>query len=69
MCQFVAAALELDAQLNRNCNPESKMTSVSGVGQRWPILRTATGIILIFTFATPMVRVVSNLLVEELIGR
>jgi hypothetical protein len=44
------------------------MTYLSGVVQRRPMLRTATAIVLTFSVAVPLVWIVSNLLVYELIG-
>lgn len=39
------------------------MTYLLGVAQRWPILRTAAGIILVFSLAVPLTWVVCNLVV------
>jgi len=45
------------------------MTYLSGVVQRWPMLRTTAGIIVTFLLAAPLAWAVSNFLVYELIGR
>ena len=44
------------------------MTYLSGVVRRWPMLRTAAGIILTFALAAPLAWTVSNLLVDKLIS-
>jgi hypothetical protein len=44
------------------------MTYLTGVVHRWPMLRTAAGIILTFILAVPLAWAVSNFLVYELIG-
>jgi hypothetical protein len=47
---------------------ERQMTYLSGVVHRWPMLRTAAGIILTFVLAVPLAWAVSDFLVYELVG-
>jgi hypothetical protein len=45
------------------------MTYLSAVNRRWPILGIAAGIVAAFTLALPLTWLVSNLVVDGLVGR
>jgi hypothetical protein len=48
---------------------ECQMTYLSAMNRRWPILRIAAGIVAAFTLALSLTWLVSNLVVDGLVGR